>query len=270
MLNCWPKLSPPHSISSTVSPLNRFNKLQQTQRRFIPTGCISEKLIASGHDVSDGGLIVTLLEMSFAGVCGFWVDLPTDAGVVWGDDPLTALFSEELGLILEVEPEHESSVLEYYQQQFQVPCVKIGQTLQSGSQAEIRVDFNGVQVFQGCRSDYLRMWEETSYQLDRLQADARCVSDEFQDLVQRTGPNYRLTFDPDAVSPRPREPRPMPRVAVLREEGTNGDREMATALMASGFQVWDINTQDLLDGDVSLDPFKGLVFPGGFSFGGNS
>ena len=114
----------------------------------------------------------------------------------------------------------------------------------------------------------MKMWEETSYQLEHLQANPTCVLQEFQDVVHRRGPDYHLTYDPDVCIPR--EPKQIPSIAIIREEGTNGDREMAAAFMESGFLVWDINTQDLLDSSVNLDNFRGIAFPGGFSFGGTT
>ena len=94
----------------------------------------------SGHDISDGGLVTCLLEMAFAGVCGFDVDIPTAPEVRQGD-PLQILFAEELGMVLEVEPEHESRVLEQFNT-LQVPCFKIGCTKQSGAEAQVNRIFN--------------------------------------------------------------------------------------------------------------------------------
>lgn len=59
------------------------------------------------------------------------------------------------------------------------------------------------------------------------------------------------------------------KVAVIREEGTNGDREMSAALFMAGFEVWDITVQDLLNETINVEHFRGLIFPGGFSYGGN-
>ena len=98
-----------------------------------------EKLIVSGHDISDGGLVTCLLEMAFAGVCGFDVDIPTVPGIRQGD-PLQILFAEELGMVLEVEPEHESRVLERFNT-LKVPCFKIGCTKQSGAEAQVNINF---------------------------------------------------------------------------------------------------------------------------------
>ena len=112
------------------------------------------------------------------------------------------------------------------------------------------------------------MWEETSYQLELKQTIKDCADSEYNSYNYRTGPKYKLTFDPDGQSvARPVKVR-IVEVAVIREEGTNGDREMAAALLRAGFKVWDVTMQDLLGGDVTLDRFRGVVFPGGFSYAG--
>lgn len=92
-----------------------------------------------------------------------------------------------------------------------------------------------------------------------------CADSEFQSLQNRTGPKYVLTFDPDDDKHIKDELVP---VAVIREEGTNGDREMAAALIRAGFKVWDITMQDLVTGVATLDRFRGVIFPGGFSYAG--
>lgn len=114
----------------------------------------------------------------------------------------------------------------------------------------------------------MRMWEETSYRLELQQTIKQCADTEFESLATRSFPKYTLTFDPDEEKVI-KGLQPI-RVAVLREEGTNGDREMAAALARVGFKVWDITMQDLINGDVTLDQFRGIIFPGGFSYAGNT
>lgn len=112
----------------------------------------------------------------------------------------------------------------------------------------------------------MKMWEETSYRLEQRQTIKSCADSEFNSLEKRSGPKYKLTFDPDAESTKNNDKNIM--VAVLREEGTNGDREMAAALVRVGFKVWDVTMQDLISGEANLDNFRGLIFPGGFSYAG--
>lgn len=108
----------------------------------------------------------------------------------------------------------------------------------------------------------MKLWEETSYRLELRQTIKECADSEFKSLESRTGPKYSLTFNPDEKFKVDKEVK----VAVIREEGINGDREMAAALVRAGFKVWDVTMQDLISGDVTLDSFRGVIFPGGFSY----
>ncbi|KAJ8930466.1 hypothetical protein NQ314_016730 [Rhamnusium bicolor] len=113
-------------------------------------------------------------------------------------------------------------------------------------------------------SSYEKVGRETSYKLELQQTIKSCADSEFNSLPLRTGPKYVLTFDPDKEFEFVDED--IISVAVIREEGTNGDREMAAAFVRAGFKVWDITMEDLLSGTANLDRFRGVVFPGGFSY----
>ncbi|XP_030889326.1 phosphoribosylformylglycinamidine synthase isoform X3 [Leptonychotes weddellii] len=226
----------------------------------VTQGLLRDRLLCSGHDVSDGGLITCLLEMAFAGNCGIEVDVP-----VSGVDALSVLFAEEPGLVLEVQEPDLAQVLERYQAAG-LRCLELGPTGDAGPHALVRVSVNGSVVLEEPVGQLRGVWEETSFQLDRLQAEPHCVAEEEQGLRERTGPSYCLppTFP---KAPVPHEPGgPVPRVAILREEGSNGDREMADAFHLAGFEVWDVTMQDLCSGAIGLDTFRGVAFVGGFSF----
>ncbi|XP_032287707.1 phosphoribosylformylglycinamidine synthase [Phoca vitulina] len=226
----------------------------------VTQGLLRDRLLCSGHDVSDGGLIICLLEMAFAGNCGIEVDVPAP-----GVDALSVLFAEEPGLLLEVQEPDLAQVLERYRAAG-LRCLELGPTGDAGPHALVRVSVNGAVVLEEAVGQLRAVWEETSFQLDRLQAEPRCVAEEEQGLRERTGPSYCLppTFP---TAPVPREPGgPVPRVAILREEGSNGDREMADAFHLAGFEVWDVTMQDLCSGAIGLDTFRGVAFVGGFSF----
>ncbi|KAM9208139.1 phosphoribosylformylglycinamidine synthase isoform 1-T1 [Dugong dugon] len=226
----------------------------------ITQGLLKGCLLCSGHDVSDGGLITCLLEMAFAGNCGIEVDVPAP-----GVDVLPVLFAEEPGLVLEVQEPNLARVLKCYQEAG-LQCLELGHTGDAGPHTMVRVSVNGAVVLEEPVGQLRALWEETSFQLDRLQAEPLCVAQEEQGLRERTGPSYCLppTFPKASV---PREPGgPAPRVAVLREEGSNGDREMADAFHLAGFEVWDVTMQDLCSGAIKLDTFRGVAFVGGFSY----
>ncbi|XP_049622311.1 phosphoribosylformylglycinamidine synthase [Suncus etruscus] len=226
----------------------------------ITQGLLRDRLLCSGHDISDGGLITCLLEMAFAGNCGIVVDMPAH-----GVDALAVLFAEEPGLVFEVQYPNLAQVLKRFRDAG-LHCLELGRTSDAGPQAMVQVSVNGRQVLKEPLGLLRALWEETSFQLDRLQADPHCVAEEERGLRERLGPNYSLppTFPKASV---PHEPGgPAPRVAILREEGSNGDREMADAFHLAGFEVWDVTMQDLCSGTIGLDTFRGVAFVGGFSY----
>ncbi|XP_036624711.1 phosphoribosylformylglycinamidine synthase [Trichosurus vulpecula] len=226
----------------------------------VTQGLLKDHLLSSGHDVSDGGLITCILEMAFAGNCGIEVDLPFP-----GADVLPVLFAEELGLVLEVRERDVAQVQNRYQDAG-LSCFSIGCAAGDGPHARVRVAVNGTVVLEETVGQLRALWEETSFQLERLQAEPSCVNEEEAGLRERKGPCYSLPPFPVETSV-PREPGgPAPRVAVLREEGSNGDREMADAFHMAGFEVWDMTMQDLCSGAIGLDTFQGVAFVGGFSY----
>ncbi len=219
---------------------------------------IERRLISAGHDRSDGGLVTTLSEMAFSGDAGIDVNISDDSGA----DPVSYFFAEELGLVLEVKSEHLSTVRQTFENAT-VPCQQIGSTTDDST---IRIRFNGQDVVNESVAALRDLWEETSFRLDRLQANPDCVDQEASGLRTRTRPPYTLSFEPKLTDPALLERDRKPRVAIIREEGSNGDREMASAFFAAGFEPWDICMSDLLDGKVDLGDYRGIAFVGGFSF----
>jgi phosphoribosylformylglycinamidine synthase len=232
-----------------VEDVDLLKRTFETVQNLIERG-----LVASLHDRSDGGLIVTLIEMAIAGNYGATIESSSP------DGPLHELFSEELGVVLEVAPTHLPEVQSQLDDQ-QIAHQVIGQVGQQNG--FLYVVHNGELVLNKGVISLRRIWEETSARLEEQQANPDCVRQEF-DLFKGTlkAPDWRLSFEP-----RTTQAQVYPAVAVLREAGTNGDREMAGALVAAGFEVWDVTMSDLLTGRVRLEQFRGLVFPGGFSFG---
>ncbi|XP_050507688.1 phosphoribosylformylglycinamidine synthase-like [Diabrotica virgifera virgifera] len=234
-------------LHSAEELVNAFNATQQL---------IKDDSILAGHDISDGGLIVCLLEMCFAGICGMEVDVQHRQG-----KPLNILFAEEVGWVLEVLDEDVAHCLNVFSNH-NVPVFKIGKTVGYGVKSKFGIIANHA-CLESTILPLMKLWEETSYRLELHQTIKSCADSEFHSLPSRTGPKYTLTFDPDHDQTVKDELVP---VAVIREEGTNGDREMAAALIRAGFKVWDITMQDLLSGVATLDRFRGVIFPGGFSY----
>jgi len=220
---------------------------------------IADGLISAGHDRSDGGLLTTMLEMAFAGNCGIEIDVPAEIG---NTDPIAVLFSEELGLVVEVADTDLERALEVFSEA-NVPCAVIGSTLEK---PEVTIRVGGATVLSADMRDLRDLWEATSFQLDRLQADPECVAQEEAGLRHRTGPPFELSYEPAPTSATILESPARIPVAILREEGSNGDREMAAAFHLAGFETWDITTSDLLAGRIDLRRFRGIATVGGFSY----
>lgn len=218
---------------------------------------LDKRLLLSGHDRSDGGLIVTLLEMAFAGNCGFHVDLAKLPNAEAGD-PLPTLFGEELGLVFEVKNADASAVVGAYTAAG-VPCVALGTTLDSDN---VTVVHGSSTVLDDSCSKLRDVWEATSFELQKMQTDHECVAQEQAGLAHRTNPAWKLTYTPSPT----REFASPVRVAILRTEGTNGDREMTGSFFNAGFETWDVTVSDLAAGRVNLDGFRGLAMCGGFSY----
>ena len=165
------------------------------------------------------------------------------------------------GWLLE-ELEHERQVREAFEIA-EVPCHRIGST---SVDKAVRVRFNGRVVVNEDVAVLRDLWEETSFRLDRLQANPDLVEQESVGLRTRTGPSFALSFAPAPTAAALLERDDKPRVVIIREEGSNGDREMTSAFYAAGFEPWDVVMSDLLNGRVDLRDFRGAVFVGGFSF----
>jgi len=219
---------------------------------------VEKKLILSIHDRSDGGLIVTLLEMAFAGNVGLKINFRTLA------DPIRAFFSEELGWVIECKKLNEvRKILRNHK----IPFQTIGKIAPKGN-TEIVIQHNGEEALKDSMLRLRQIWEETSSQIDQLQANPKCVKQEAKvnaELI--TTPKYRLSFEPKLTPPKDIFTASQnPKVAILRTEGSNGDREMASAFFLAGFDVWDVTVSDLLSEKANLDDFRGVAFVGGFTY----
>ncbi len=217
---------------------------------------INQGLITAGHDRSDGGLITTLLEMAFSGDCGLDIAIQGDVKA------LECLFAEELGLVVACPPDKQQDV-EKTLQAAGVPCCYVGGAT---DKKQVVIRYNGKQVLDEQMLVLRSWWEETSYQLERLQMNPACADEEKKNIYDRKGPSYNLSFAPEPTPAELLVQDNKPKVAILRDEGSNSDREMTSAFYAAGFEPWDICMNDLLSGTVNLDDFRGLAAVGGFSY----
>ncbi len=231
-----------------------FDVLQELNR---------DDLLIAYHDRSDGGLFATLCEMAFAGHCGVSVMLDT-----LNREPLAALFSEELGAVLQVQHMETDTVLKALQDAgIGSHCHVIG-TLNEDDRIVIR---QGPRVLLDLpRVDLQRAWSETSFRLQSLRDNPECAAEEFLALEQAEAgaPRAVLSFDPEEDLAAPFiEKGVRPPMAILREQGVNGQIEMAAAFHRAGFDTIDVHMSDIIEGRISLAQFKGLAACGGFSYG---
>ena len=225
-------------------------------RRFAAAG----KLLAY-HDIGDGGLFATLAEMAFASRCGLYVTLDPIAA-----EPLPALFAEELGAVVQVRLEDAAEVI-FAAQAARIAAAPIGMPAPG---ERIRVLRRGETLLDASRVDLHRAWSATTHAMQRLRDQPQAADDEYDRILDTGDPGLtpQLTFDPseDIAAPYVATGA-RPSVAVLREQGVNGQVEMAAAFDRAGFAVYDVHMTDIIAGRRSLAEFKGIVAGGGFSYG---
>jgi len=220
---------------------------------------LSRRLLSAGHDRSDGGLAAAALEMAFAGNCGLALDI-SEVDVA-GQTTQQALFHEELGLLVEVSGVHRAEVEASYAAAG-VSCVCIGRPL-AADKVSI-VGKSGEVEFEDRMTALRDAWESTSFALEMLQANPACVEQEQRSMASRCTPLVHATIP--APQPQWQLASSAPKVAIVREEGSNGDREMAAAFRLAGFECWDVTMTDLAKGAIGLQQFRGAAFVGGFSY----
>jgi phosphoribosylformylglycinamidine synthase len=220
------------------------------------------KLLAY-HDRSDGGLFVTLLEMAFAGGTGVNIDLPSGS-----DDVLAQLFSEELGAVVQVRKSDAAEVRACFARHGLSDAVHVCGQLAASN--EIAIRNNGRVLFAEKRSVLRGIWSETTFAMQSLRDDPTCAAEEQESRCDTRDPGLvlRPTFDAQADVAAPFIARgARPRVAILREQGVNGQIEMAAAFHRAGFDPVDVHMSDILAGRIDLSDFRGVAACGGFSYG---
>ena len=227
-------------------------------------------LVLAYHDRSDGGLFVTLAEMAFAGRAGLSIDA---AAVVGADEArgkdgalVAWLFAEELGAVLQVreaDAAKASGVLARHG-----VAARVVARPEAGERIAVLRD--GRTVYERSRVYLHRAWSETTWQMQSLRDNPVCAEQEYDRILDPNDPglSVRLTFDPADDIAAPFVARgARPAIAILRDQGVNGQVEMAAAFDRAGFDAHDVHMSDVIGGRVSLAGFRGLAACGGFSFG---
>ena len=234
-------------------------------------------IVLAYHDRSDGGLFTTLAEMMFAGRCGLEIMLDALCQSNETKDLIETLFNEELGAVFQVRKKDETEFHRAF-----ATCgpphgliTKIG-CVSSASKQDLTIRMGMNVVYQASRSSLQQRWSSTSYHMQKLRDNSICADAEFDSIIDSRDPglSYNLTYDPSAnILPfastllSSLSLTSKPRVAILREQGVNGQSEMAFAFMSAGFSAIDVHMTDLISGRVSLSSFVGLAACGGFSYG---
>ncbi len=240
-----------------------FNAIQELIRR---------GWVMAGHDISAGGLITTLLEMCFANTEGGLHinlhDLCPDGDIV------KALFAENPGVVIQVSDEHKFEFREFMEDEG-IGYAKIGYPIEDSR--ELVILWPGQENDNSANSqitldiDHLRdVWYKTSYLLDRKQSFNGKARERFENYKQQPiemkfPRGFKGTLASYGLSWKKKDGEAAPKAAIIREKGTNGDREMAYSLYLAGFDVKDVMMTDLISGRETLDEVQMIVFCGGFS-----
>lgn len=223
---------------------------------------VSDETLLAYHDRSDGGLLVTLLEMAFAGRCGLRIDVSSLPGTA-----IDKLFNEEAGAVLQLASSALESLQTLAAQLGLGDCVHVVGTATEQESITI-TDANEV-VLEQSRGSLQALWSRTSYEIQALRDNPTCAAQEFERHEREdAGLSAQLTFDPAEDITAPYIATGVrPTIAVLREQGVNGHVEMAAAFHRAGFTPVDVHMSDILSGNTGLDQFHGLIACGGFSYG---
>jgi phosphoribosylformylglycinamidine synthase len=219
-------------------------------------------LVLAYHDRSDGGVLLTVLEMAFAAHCGLDIDLGAAA------DGIAACFSEELGAVLQVPAARAAQALDILSRHGLAALTRdIGRPLAG---AAVRVHINGQAAFSASRLDLHRRWSETSFRIQQMRDNPDCAREEYERLADAADPGLHasLSYDPSADVAAPFVAGgARPAIAILREQGVNSQTEMAAVFTRAGFDAYDVHMTDILSRRVRLGRFHGLAACGGFSYG---
>lgn len=229
---------------------------------------VAEDKLLAYHDRSDGGLFATLVEMAFAARCGLNVDLTSlvanQADV--NEASIRALFNEELGAVIQIAKQDVAAV----EALFKEADLALHTVATIGTDEKIVIRNQAGIVLEQNRADLQRAWQETSHAIQRLRDNPACADSEFALIGDNERSalfaNVKFDVNEDIAAPFINSGA-KPKIAILREQGVNGQIEMAAAFTRAGFDAYDVHMSDLMAGRVHLADFKMLAACGGFSYG---
>jgi phosphoribosylformylglycinamidine synthase len=220
---------------------------------------LAQRLVLSGHDVSDGGLLTTVVEMAMAGGCGLNLALGGEATT------REICFAEELGYVVECR-ESDLSLIQPILDDLGIPHEVIGTTT---ADQEVSVSCKGRRVMSDDLWDLRRSWEKTGHELTKLMINPRWARREWRNTRRRLRrPEHRLTFTPSRTPQAVLKSDCQHKVMVVRAKGTNCQDEMQAAWHAAGLEVWNVHLNDLAKMKIAdIKPFRIMASPGGFADG---
>ena len=239
-------------IDDVESLKNLFNSIQEL---------INRGWIVALHDISDGGLFTTVSELAFTNKTGIEIHIPES---VQNEEMMQYLFAEETGAVIQFHSDFEDKALEFLNQknlQYQKCAVQ-------SANAKISIIHDDEIQFSDSVVNLEKVWSETSYSVKSLRDNPSCAKEEYE-LIERFDDqglvaidNFQFSAELPAINNNLK-----PKVAILREQGVNGQNEMAAAFLLAGFDAFDVHMQDLLDNPDLLSQFQGIAACGGFSYG---
>ncbi|KAG5438768.1 hypothetical protein PCANB_002488 [Pneumocystis canis] len=231
----------------------------------------NDDIVLAYHDKSDGGIFTAAVEMSFAGRVGLKIildDLCHENS--FEQDYIDTLFNEELGGLFQIRENDLKKFKGYFLSRgFDVNNIYTIGEIEDGNSQIISIVHFGYEIYSSSRGELQQIWSSTSYNIQSLRDNADCAKEEFENIIDNFDPglNFSLTYSMKDIHIPSNLLSYKPKVAILREQGTNGYYEMAYAFQCSGFTAVDVHMSELINNEVDLNDFLGFSACGGFSYG---
>ena len=251
-------------LRDTPSPdLEKVKKVFLIIQKYIIHINNKQKVIYSGHDISDGGLITTVLEMAFSGNKGININIPVELQIKDYKNFINLMFSEDLGIVLEVSNNNYYKLFEELKEI--TPTYLLGKVTK---EQNIVIKSKDTLYINSPMHKLRNYWEATSFALEEMQTPKKLVQDEkFHTYIREEIPYSSYNYQNEKfILPNYIHSKYKPKAGIIREVGSNGEKEMAAAFYLANFDVYDINTKMLLIDPEIINKMDVIAFVGGFSF----